>query len=142
LKKELVAGEGGKTMETSERYRRGWEKLKEVDGEAGERVIESLKDIAPDFARLLIEFPFGDIYSRPGLDLKSREIAVVAALTALGNATSQLKVHIHGALNVGCAKQEVVEVIMQMAVYAGFPAALNGLFAAKEVFAERDKVKG
>ena len=125
-------------MNTQDRYRRGWEKLKEVDGEAGERVIDSLKDIAPDFARLLIEFPFGDIYSRPGLDLKSREIAVVAALTALGNAAPQLKVHIHGALNVGCTRQEVIEVIMQMAVYAGFPSALNGLFAAKDVFKERD----
>jgi 4-carboxymuconolactone decarboxylase len=72
------------------------------------------------------------------LDLKSREIAVVAALTALGNATPQLKVHIHGALNVGCSRQEIVEVVIQMAVYAGFPAALNGLFAAKEVFKERD----
>ena len=125
-------------MEQEDRYQRGWEKLKEVDGEAGERVIESLEDIAPDFARYLIEFPFGDIYTRPALDLKSREIAVVAALTALGNAAPQLKVHIHGALNVGCTRQEVVEVIMQMAVYAGFPAALNGLFAAKEVFKERD----
>jgi 4-carboxymuconolactone decarboxylase len=125
-------------MESQDRYQRGWEKLKEVDGEAGERVIDSLKDIAPDFARYLIEFPFGDIYSRPGLDLKSREVAVVAALTALGNATPQLKVHIHGALNVGCSRQEIVEVVMQMAVYAGFPAALNGLFAAKEVFKERD----
>jgi 4-carboxymuconolactone decarboxylase len=121
-----------------DRYNRGWDKLKEVDGEAGERVIDSLKDIAPDFARYLIEFPFGDIYSRPGLDLKSREIAVVAALTALGNAAPQLKVHIHGALNVGCTRVEVVEIIMQMAVYAGFPAALNGLSAAREVFAERD----
>jgi 4-carboxymuconolactone decarboxylase len=121
-----------------DRYERGWKKLKEIDGEAGERVIDSLRDIAPDFARYLIEFPFGDIYSRPALDLKSREIAVVAALTALGNATPQLKVHIHGALNVGCTRQEVVETIMQMAVYAGFPAALNGLFAAKEVFQERD----
>jgi len=129
-------------METNDRYERGWKKLKEIDGEAGERVIESLKDIAPDFARLLIEFPFGDVYSRPGLDLKSREIAVVAALTALGNAAPQLKVHIHGALNVGCTEQEVVEVIMQMAVYAGFPSALNGLFAAKEVFTERCKTKG
>lgn len=126
-------------MEKQDRYQRGWEKLKEVDGEAGERVIESLKDIAPDFGRYVIEFPFGDIYCRPGLDLKSREIAVVAALTALGNAAPQLKVHIHGALNVGCTREEVVEVIMQMAVYAGFPAALNGLFAAKEVFKERDE---
>ena len=121
----------------NERYLRGWEKLKEVDGQAGENVIESLRDIAPDFARLIIEFPFGDIYSRPGLDLKTRELAVVAALTALGNAAPQLKVHIHGARNVGCSEQEIVEVIMQMAVYAGFPAALNGLFAAKEVFAQR-----
>ena len=122
----------------STRYRRGWEKLREIDGDAGERVVESLADIAPDFARYLIEFPFGDIYSRPQLDLKSREIGVVAALTALGNASPQLKVHIHGALNVGCTRDEVVEIIMQMAIYAGFPAALNGLFAAKEVFAERD----
>jgi 4-carboxymuconolactone decarboxylase len=126
-------------MEEQDRYQRGWEKLKEVDGEGGKRVIESLQDIAPDFARYLIEFPFGDIYSRPGLDLKYREIAAVAALTALGNAAPQLKVHIHGALNVGCTRQEVVEIIMQMAIYAGFPAALNALFAAKEIFKERDE---
>ncbi len=105
---------------SDDRYQRGWEKLKEVDGEAGERVMESLKDIAPDLARYVIEFPFGDVYCRPGLDLKSREIAAVAALTALGTATPQLKVHIHGALNVGCSRQEVVEIIIQMAVY-GIP---------------------
>ena len=123
---------------STDRYQQGWRKLAEVDGHAGEQVIESLKDIAPDLARYIIEFPFGDIYSRSGLDLKSREIATVAALTAVGNAQPQLKVHIHGALNVGCTCEEVVEVIIQMAVYAGFPAALNGIFAAKEVFAERD----
>jgi len=122
----------------NERYLRGWAKLKEVDGEAGEKVIASLRDIAPDFARLIIEFPFGDIYSRPGLDLKTRELAVVAALTAMGNAAPQLQVHIHGALNVGCSRQEIVEVMVQMAVYAGFPAALNGLFSAKEVFSQRE----
>jgi 4-carboxymuconolactone decarboxylase len=87
--------------------------------------------------RYLIEFPFGDIYSRPGLDLRSHEIAVVAALTAMGNAAPQLKVHIEGALNVGVSQTEITEVMMQMAVYAGFPAALNALFAAKDVFAAR-----
>ena len=122
----------------NERFKNGWKKLKEIDGEAGERVIESLKDIAPDLGKYTIEFPFGDIYTRKGLDLKSREIATVAALTALGNASPQLKVHIHGALNVGCTKEEIIEVIIQMAVYAGFPAALNGMFAAKEVFKERN----
>jgi len=125
-------------QQQSERYRRGWDMLGAIDGEAGERVIDSLKGIAPDLARYTIEFPFGDVYSRPGLDLRSREIATVAALTALGYATPELKVHIHGALNVGCTRTEVVEVMIQMAVYAGFPAALHGAFAAKEVFAERD----
>lgn len=124
-------------MNMENRYERGLAKLHEIDGEAGARVVQSLEDIAPDFARYLIEFPFGDIYSRPGLDLKSREIAVVAALTAMGNATPQLKVHIHAALNVGVTRDEIIETIMQMAVYAGFPAALNGLTAAKEVFAQK-----
>ena len=123
-------------MNIESRYERGLAKLREIDGEAGERVLESLDGIAPDFARYLIEFPFGDIYSRPSSDLKSREIAVVAALTALGNSAPQLKVHIQGAINVGVSRAEVVETIMQMAVYAGFPAALNGLSVAKEVFAQ------
>jgi len=124
---------------TDERYARGLAKLQQIDGEGGIKVVEGLADIAPDFARLLIEFPFGDVYSRPGLDLRSREIAVVAALTAMGNAAPQLRVHIQGALNVGVTREEVIEVIMQMAVYAGFPAALNGLSAAREVFAADDE---
>ena len=121
-------------MMDSERYITGQKMLQQVDGKGGNAVVESLKDIAPDFARYLLEFPFGDIYARPGLDLRSREIATVAALTAKGNAAPQLKVHIAAALHVGLTQEEIVEVIMQMAVYAGFPAALNGLFAAKEVF--------
>lgn len=111
---------------TSERYTIGREMLQRVDGKGGDAVVNSLKDIAPDFARYLIEFPFGDIYARPGLDLRSREIATIAALTALGNAAPQLKVHIAAGLNVGLTQEEITEVIMQMAVYAGFPAALNG----------------
>jgi 4-carboxymuconolactone decarboxylase len=119
------------------RFDRGMRALSEIDGEGGQKVIDSLADIAPDFGRYLIEFPFGDIYSRPGLDLRSREVATIAALTALGNAAPQLKVHIQAGLNVGLSRDEIVETIMQMAVYAGFPAALNGLFAAKEVFAHQ-----
>lgn len=120
------------------RFERGRRALAEIDGEAGERVVMALGDIAPDFARYLIEFPFGDIFSRPGLNYRDREIATIAALTALGNARPQLKVHIEAGLNVGLTRDEIAEVIMQMAVYAGFPAALNGLFAAKEVFAARE----
>ncbi len=117
------------------RFDRGLRALSKIDGLGGQKVIDSLADIAPEFGRYLIEFPFGDIYSRQGLDLRSREMATIAALTALGNAAPQLKVHIQAGLNVGLSRGEIVEIIMQMAVYAGFPAALNGLFAAKEVFA-------
>jgi 4-carboxymuconolactone decarboxylase len=129
----------GQTMitESNERFVRGWEKLKEIDGEAGKKVIESLQNIAPDLGRYTIEYPFGDIYSRQGLDLKSREIATVAALSAMGNAAPQLRVHINAALNVGCKPEEIVEIIIQMSVYAGFPAALNAASAAKIVFVER-----
>ncbi len=123
------------------RLERGRRALAEIDGEAGERVIASLADIAPDFARYVLEFPFGDIYSRPGLGSRDREIATIAALTALGNAAPQLKVHIEAGLNVGLTRDEIIEIMMQMAVYAGFPAALNGLFAAKEIFAQRDAVR-
>ena len=123
------------------RLERGRRALVEIDGEAGERVIASLADIAPDFARYVLEFSFGDIYSRPGLGTRDREIATIAALTALGNAAPQLKVHIEAGLNVGLTRDEIVEIMMQMAVYAGFPAALNGLFAAKEIFAHRDAVR-
>lgn len=124
---------------TDDRYQRGKDLLKKLNPEGIERVNESLKDIAPDLARFVAEFAYGDIYGRPGLDLKSREIATVSALTALGNCAPQLKSHINGALNAGCTRQEIVEVIMQMAVYAGFPAALNGMYVAKDVFKERDE---
>lgn len=120
------------------RYQRGLKKLTIIDGEAGQRIIESVGALSPDFARLLVEYPFGDIYDRPGLDLKSREIATIAALTAMGNARPQLEVHLVGALNVGCSRTEIIEVIMQMSVYAGFPAAINGLAAASAVFARLD----
>ena len=125
----------------TDRYAAGLAMLEQVDGRGGEKVLESVRAICPDFAQYLVEFPFGDIYSRPGLDLKKREIAVVAALTAMGNAVPQLRVHIAAALHVGCTRQEILEVIMQMAVYAGFPAALNGLFAARDVFDGQDGQK-
>jgi 4-carboxymuconolactone decarboxylase len=130
-------GDAGHVPAPSNRFERGLEQLRELDGDLGDRLLASLGDIAPDFARYVVEFPFGDIYTRPGLDLKTREIATIAALTALGYAPAQLKVHIAAAFNVGCTQAEIVEVIMQMAVYAGFPAALNGLAAMKEVVSKQ-----
>ena len=126
---------------TSNRYEKGLENLNKIDGEAGEKVIESLKDVSPDLAKYIIEYAFGDIYNRKELDLKSKEIAVVSALTAMGNARPQLKVHLNAALNVGCTVVEVQEIILQMAAYSGFPSSINGMIALKEVLADR-KEKG
>ena len=103
----------------NDRYRRGLDLLNTLDREQGARILAALQDIAPDFARYLIEFPFGDVYSRPGLDLKTRELATVAALTAMANAAPQLKIHVHGAMNVGASRQEILEVIIQMAILCG-----------------------
>ncbi len=130
-KVNLDRNEGGNT-----RYARGLARLHWVDGDGGVRVVEQLAEAFPDFARYLVEFPFGDIYSRPGLGLREREIAVVAALTAMGTAAPQLRVHVQAALHVGCKPVEIIEVVMQMAVYAGFPAALNGLAVVREVLGE------
>lgn len=128
--------------QSATRRERGRRALAAIDGDAGEAVVASLTDIAPDFANYVLEYPFGDIYSRPGLALRDREIATVAALAALGNARPQLEVHVGAALNVGVTREEIVEVLMQISVYAGFPAALNGLAAAKAVFATRDAMAG
>lgn len=127
-------------MSNDDRFERGLAKLAEVDGDAGRSIVDSLSDLAPDLGRYIVEFAFGDLYSRPGLDLKSREIATVAALTAMGTARPQLEVHLSAALHVGCTQDELVEVILQMSAYAGFPAALNAIAALRGVLAARPHV--
>ena len=96
-------------------------------------------ELVPDFTENLINTAYGDIYSREGVDLKTRQLATLAALTAMGGQTApQLKVNIKHALKAGANRKEVTEIIYQMSLYGGMPAAINGLRAAKEVFAELD----
>jgi 4-carboxymuconolactone decarboxylase len=120
------------------RRERGERTLARIHLATGDGVVAALKEIAPDFAGMLVDFPFGDVYSRPGLDLRSRQIATIAALVTLGHAERELRWHIRGGLNVGLTRNEITEVITQMAVYAGFPAAVNALFILRDVFAEID----
>lgn len=120
-----------------DRYERGLAAMKAVDGEAGEKVAAALRDIAPDLATYIVEFTFGELYTRPHLSLRHRELVTIAACVALGTTLPQLKVHIHGLLNVGGTEKEVVETILHLAFYCGFPAALNAIAAAREVFAQR-----
>ncbi len=121
----------------SDRYQRGLKKLIEMEGSMGKEVIRKMEEISPDFAQYLVEFVFGDIYSRPGLDLKTKEIITLSSMVTLGTAPLQVKVHVNTALNVGCTEQEIIEVMLQTIPSAGFAAAMNGLLIAKEVFDER-----
>jgi 4-carboxymuconolactone decarboxylase len=125
---------------TSDRYERGWEKLMEVDGEGGRRVIESLKHIAPDIGKYVIEFAFGDIYSREVLDLRQRQLITIASLTTQGGCEPQLNVHINAALNVGLTPNEVIEAITHCIPYTGFPRVLNAIMVAKQIFEDRLKM--
>jgi 4-carboxymuconolactone decarboxylase len=125
------------SMDESDRFQRGWERLMEVDAEGGERVIENLQDVAPDLGRYVVEFAFGEIYRRPILDLRQRQLVTISALTTLGDAEPQLEVHVNAGLNVGLTAREVVEAILHCIPYTGFPRVLNAIFVAKHVFAER-----
>lgn len=119
------------------RYEKGKKTIENIQGRTVEEIFKDLDDIAPDLSRFVIEFPYSKIYTREELDLKTRELCTVTALTVLGT-VPQLKDHINAALNVGNSPKEIVEIIMQMSAYCGFPKAINAIIAAKEVFAERD----
>ncbi|GMX63420.1 carboxymuconolactone decarboxylase family protein [Paenibacillus elgii] len=131
------------TSSHEQTYQKGLEILAQIDKENYQAIVDSFKHSpAPDLGRLAVEFNYGQLFSRPGLDLKSRLLASVAGLTALGN-TQQLRFYINGALNVGWTEEEIVETILQMIIYAGFPVALNAIFTvAQEVFESRRANKG
>jgi len=118
------------------RYDRGLATMRKMFGPGIDSALRSLETASPDLARCLVEFPFADVYARPGLELKTREMLTVAALTVLGYPQAELKDHIRGALHVGCTPDQILEIILQMAVYAGFPAALEAVKTAASVFGE------
>lgn len=123
------------------RHERGIAALSRIHGERGLGYVETLRETFPDFADMLTGFAYGDIYARDGLDPKSRQIATISALTILGDSRHELEIHIQSALRIGCTRTEIIEVIMQMAVYGGFPRALSALAAAKAAFTKTDELK-
>ena len=109
--------------------------LARLDPAAPPKVAANLDAMSDDFAEIILGFAFTDILSRPGVDLKTREMMTVAALTAMATAPGQLEFHIRAAMNVGVTRAEIVEIMLQMAVYAGVPACMNGVAAARQAFA-------
>lgn len=129
-------GKGGNAM-AEDRFEQGYQQMKKTNPDGTEQVLKSLSGVAPDMARFLVAFAYGDIYSRPALNARSREIATIAIFMALGSAQSQLKWHINAALNVGVTPEEIIDTIYVQTVYSGFPAGLNAISAARDVFRGR-----
>lgn len=119
------------------RFACGMEQLQTIDGKGGENVIKSLEDIAPDLGKFIVEFAFGDIYTREGLTTEEREMITLSSLLTAGGCEPQLEVHIKGALNVGIPPEKVIETFLQCIPYTGFPKVLNAVFVAQKVFAEK-----
>jgi 4-carboxymuconolactone decarboxylase len=127
------------TTDTTEqqRFEKGKKVLDAIDGTAGANVIDALADVSPELAHQVVAWGFGEIYARPGLEPRDRQLVTLGMLTALGGCEAQLDVHVNASLNVGLTPQQIVEALLHAAVYCGFPRALNATFAAKKVFAER-----
>ncbi|GLX05549.1 carboxymuconolactone decarboxylase family protein [Microbispora sp. NBRC 16548] len=124
-------------MDREERYAYGLKVLNEVDGEAGQRVVASLADVSPELGHQVVAWAFGDMYARPELSPRDRQLVTLGVLTALGGCEIELDVHLNAALNVGLTATEIAEALLHSAVYAGMPRAINATLVAKKVFAER-----
>ena len=122
----------------STRFIQGMEQLRTIDGKGGENVIKSLEGIAPDLGKFIVEFAFGDIYTRKGLTKEEREMITLSSLLTAGGCEPQLEVHINGALNMGISPEKVIETFLQCIPYTGFPKVLNAVSVAKKVFTERE----
>jgi 4-carboxymuconolactone decarboxylase len=121
----------------SDRYERGEKLLRKIDGnKVADNLIARYENLAPDFTRYLVEFAFGEIYARDG-DLKHREIVAIASLATMGGCDAQLETHVHGAFNVGLTESEVIETVMTLIPYIGFPKALNAMSVVKRVVDKR-----
>lgn len=120
-----------------DRYEHGRAVLDAINGTASMNMIDALKDISPELGHQAVAWGFGEIYSRPELDPRDRQLLTLGILTALGGCEPQLEVHINTALNVGLAPQQIVEVFLHSVAYCGFARVLNATFIAKKVFAER-----
>jgi 4-carboxymuconolactone decarboxylase len=122
---------------TDEKFERGLALMDEISDGQGRTFVESLSGVSPVLARQVAEWGFGEIYSRPQLVPRDRQLVTIGMLTALGGCEPELRLHIGVALNVGVTPVEIVEALLQAAGYCGFPRAINATNVAKEVFAER-----
>ncbi len=111
----------------------GKQRIKEIVGEKSESVIKRFEEISPDFANYILEFVYGDLYARSGLSDKQRELAVVACLIGQGNTGLPLKTHLNGMLNVGWTKNEIIELLIFLIGYVGFPSCVDAIITFQQI---------
>jgi len=126
-----------------ELYQKGLATFRKIHGghDVAEAILDSLKEVCPDYVDMVLEWSFGGVMNRPHLDLKTRLFLMIASCITLGTATPQLRAHIESALTIGATEEEIIEVILQMSFFAGFPASTNALCMAKEVFSSWRKLQ-
>ncbi len=115
----------------------GRKRMQEILGNSADKIVENFRKISPDFADYIVNFAYGDIYARSGLSDKSKELAAVSSLISQGKMGLPLKSHVHGMLNVGWTQKEILELIIFLAAYVGFPSAVEAILVAQEVFDSR-----
>ncbi|MFH8890483.1 carboxymuconolactone decarboxylase family protein [Streptomyces sp. NPDC017949] len=130
-----ASAESDDFADNHDRMERGLRTLRRIEATERPGILDGFQDIAPGFGELIVGFAFGDVCSRPGLELPTRQLVTVAALTALGNAAPQLEFHVRGARNVGCGRRDIVETVLHLSDHAGFPATLEALGVVRTVFA-------
>jgi 4-carboxymuconolactone decarboxylase len=123
------------------RYQHGRETMLELGGDQGKQALDVIRSFSPDFEKLIVEFAFGEIYSRPTFDLKQRELITLSSLITQGAAEDQLQFHFNSAMNIGMTLEELIEIVIHCAAYAGFPRAVNALLVLKKVAEQRNLVK-
>ncbi|KFL30036.1 4-carboxymuconolactone decarboxylase [Devosia riboflavina] len=125
-------------MENSPLFEKGLEVRKAVMGkDYVERALQAADDLTQPLQTLVTEFAWGTIWTRPGLDRNVRSLVNVGTLMAL-NRPHELHQHVRGALRNGCTKEQVVEVVLQNAIYCGCPAALDAMRIVRTAFSEAD----
>jgi 4-carboxymuconolactone decarboxylase len=127
----------GEVAGAESRRARGLRLIGEIAGTEGAEALDGLVELSPGLTRDIVDFAYGDVIAQGKMDARTRALVVVGALAALGHARPQLKVHIGSAINSGCTQGEIIETLRLVALYAGFPAAMNAVGAAREAFAGR-----
>jgi 4-carboxymuconolactone decarboxylase len=124
-------------IETESLRERGLELLERLHGgHAGEAMVAEMRDVCPAFSDMTIDWAFGGVMARPGLDLLTRQFVLIASCVTLGHAAPQLRAHVEAALKIGATKQQIVEVMLQLTFYAGGPAVRNSIMSVRDLLQE------